>query len=128
MSATITPDLAGFREAAADGRRVISVWTRLLADDVTPIGLYHHLCGTRTNTFLLESAEAGVWARYSIVGVDAAAVLSERNGQAHWTGRELANLPTGGDPLDEPVSTPEDEVGMYPLHRLSMGPAHALPR
>lgn len=99
MSATITPDLAGFREAAADGRRVISVWTRLLADDVTPIGLYHHLCGDRVNTFLLESAEAGVFSRYSIVGVNSAAVLSERDGEAHWTGRPLANLPQGGDPL-----------------------------
>ena len=101
MNLTITPDAGTFATAAAEhGRRIISVWTRLFADDVTPVALYHHLCGTRTNTFLLESAEAGVWARYSIVGVDAAAVLSERNGQAHWTGRELANLPTGGDPLD----------------------------
>ena len=48
MSVPITPDLAGFAEAAADGRRVISVWTRLLADDLTPIGLYHRLCGERS--------------------------------------------------------------------------------
>lgn len=114
---TITPDAAGFAEAAAQhGRRVISVWTKLLADDVTPVGLYHHLCGERTNTFLFESAEAGVWARYSIIGVHAAAVLSERDGQAHWEGRELANLPTGGDPLAvlaetlERLHTPRDEA------------------
>ncbi|MDO5535527.1 MAG: anthranilate synthase component I [Propionibacteriaceae bacterium] len=100
MKAPISPDLEGFRaQASEQGRRVVSVWTRLLADDLTPVGLYHHLCGERTNTFLFESAEAGVWARYSIVGVNAAAVLTERDGQATWTGRELANLPTGGDPL-----------------------------
>ena len=64
MSVTITPDLAGFAAAAGEGRRVISVWTRLLADDLTPIGLYHRLCGQRDNTFLLESAEAGVFSRY----------------------------------------------------------------
>ncbi len=99
-AAPITPDLAGFRaQASEQGRRIVSVHTRLLADDITPVGLYHHLCGDRTNTFLFESAEQGVWARYSIIGVHAAAVLSERDGQATWSGRELANLPSGGDPL-----------------------------
>ena len=100
MSVTITPDLAGFAAAAGEGRRVISVWTRLLADDLTPIGLYHRLCGRRDNTFLLESAEAGVFSRYSIVGVNSAAVLYEDQGQARWAGRPLAGLPEGGDPLE----------------------------
>ncbi len=100
MSVTITPDLAGFAAAAGEGRRVISVWTRLLADDLTPIGLYHRLCGQRDNTFLLESAEAGVFSRYSIVGVNSAAVLYEDQGQARWAGRPLAGLPEGGDPLE----------------------------
>ena len=100
MSAPISPGPDGFRaQAAQEGRRIISVHTRLLADDITPIGLYHHLCGERTNTFLFESAEQGVWARYSIIGVQASAVLSEEGGQATWSGRELANLPRGGDPL-----------------------------
>ena len=117
MNAPVTPDLAGFRaQAAEQGRRVVSVHTRLFADDVTPVGLYHHLCGDRTNTFLLESAEQGVWARYSIIGVNAAAVLSESGGQATWSGRELANLPRGGDPLAvlaetlERLHTPRDEA------------------
>ncbi|MFV0450930.1 MAG: anthranilate synthase component I [Propioniciclava sp.] len=104
----IAPDLAGFTAVAAQqGRRVISVHARLLADDLTPVGLYHHLCGSRPNTFLLESAEAGVWARYSIVGVHAAAVLSEVDGHAVWSGRTLANLPRGGDPLQVLAETLE---------------------
>ena len=117
MNAPVTPDLAGFRaQAAEQGRRVVSVHTRLFADDVTPVGLYHHLCGDRTNTFLFESAEQGVWARYSIIGVNAAAVLSESGGQATWSGRQLANLPRGGDPLAvlaetlERLHTPRDEA------------------
>lgn len=116
-SLDITPGPDEFAAMAAErGRRVISVWTRLFADDVTPVALYRHLCGTRTNTFLFESAEAGVWARYSIVGVNAAAVLSEHDGEAVWTGRELANLPTGGDPLAvladtlRHLHTPRDEA------------------
>ncbi len=100
MSVAIQPDLDGFRAAGA-GRRVVSVYTRLLADDFTPVGLYHQLCGDRPGTFLLESAEGGVWSRYSFVGVRAAATLTERGGEAEWmfSGRPIAGLPAGGDPL-----------------------------
>ncbi|MEL4504587.1 anthranilate synthase component I [Luteococcus sp. H138] len=96
---TITPDLDGFRAQAEAGRRVISVHTRLLADDITPIGLYHQLCGDRAHTFLFESADAGVWSRWSFIGVNAAATLTEVDGQARWVGRELAGLSTDADPL-----------------------------
>lgn len=82
----ISPDLAQFR-ALADGRRVISVHARIVADDVTPIALYRALCGERTNTFLFESAEAGVWSRYSFIGVRTAATLTETDGRARWVGR-----------------------------------------
>ncbi|MFZ0528986.1 MAG: anthranilate synthase component I [Propionicimonas sp.] len=100
MSITVTPDLDGFRAAGAE-RRVVSVHTRLLADDFTPVGLYHQLCAERINTFLLESAEGGVWSRYSFVGVRAAATLTERDGVARWvwSDRPIDGLPTGGDPL-----------------------------
>ena len=42
----VTPDLDEFLELARE-RRVISVYTRLLADDLTAVGLYHRLCGDR---------------------------------------------------------------------------------
>ena len=98
----ISPDLDAFRAAAArPGCRVLSVHARLLADDFTPVGLYHQLCGTRPGTFLFESADNGQWSRYSFVGVHAAATLTERDGAAVWTfpGREVVGLPRGGDPL-----------------------------
>lgn len=100
MRLTISPDLPGF---LADGahQRVVSVHTRLLGDDFTPVGLYHQLCGDRPHTFLLESAEGGVWSRYSFIGVSAVATLTERDGLAHWVwnGRPIAGLPSEGDPL-----------------------------
>nr|NLI50137.1 anthranilate synthase component I [Propionibacterium sp.] len=99
----ITPDLDGFRrQASVAGCRVVSVHTRLLADDFTPVGLYHQLCGDRTGTFLFESADNGQWSRYSFVGVHAAATLTERDGRAVWTfpGREVVGLPHDGDPLE----------------------------
>ena len=98
----ITPDLAGFRQSALGGRRrVIGVHARLLADDLTPVGLYHQLCGDRDGTFLLESADNGQWSRDSFVGVRAAATLSERDGRAEWTwsGRAVDGLPAGDDAI-----------------------------
>ncbi|MBK7821236.1 MAG: anthranilate synthase component I [Tessaracoccus sp.] len=94
----IQPSQAEFLDLAAD-RRVISVYAKLLADDLTPIALYRQLCGEREGTFLFESAESGVWSRYSFVGVNTAATLTERDGHAAWLGRELVGIPEGGDPL-----------------------------
>lgn len=99
MSAA-TPDLEAFRELARS-RRVIPVVRRLLADGDTPVGLYRKLAAERPGTFLLESAEHGrVWSRYSFIGVQAAAMLSEVDGQATWRGRAPVGVPTTGDPLE----------------------------
>ncbi|GAA2004552.1 anthranilate synthase component I [Catenulispora subtropica] len=94
-----TPDLPTFRELARD-RRVIPVVRRVLADGETPVGLYRKLAGERPGTFLLESAEHGIWSRYSFVGVSTGAALSEKDGAAHWIGEPPVGLPTSGDPLD----------------------------
>ena len=92
------PSLETFRVLARD-RRVIPVVRRFLADGETPIGIYRKLAQDRPGTFLLESAEAGVWSRYSIVGAASRATLTARDGQAHWTGEPPVGVPTGGDPL-----------------------------
>ena len=96
---TVTPTLEEFRVLAKD-RRVIPVTRRLLADGETPVGVYQKLAADRPGTFLLESAEhGGVWSRYSFVGARSAALLTERDGEAHWLGRPPVGLPSGGDPL-----------------------------
>ncbi|ACU74572.1 anthranilate synthase component I [Catenulispora acidiphila DSM 44928] len=94
-----TPDLPTFRGLAED-RRVIPVVRRVLADGETPVGLYRKLAGERPGTFLLESAEHGIWSRYSFVGVSTGAALSEQDGAAHWIGEPPVGLPTSGDPMD----------------------------
>ena len=95
-----SPDLPGFRELARS-RRVIPVVRRLLADGDTPVGLYRKLAAERPGTFLLESAEHGrVWSRYSFIGVQAAAMLSEVDGHAVWRGRAPVGVPTRGNPLE----------------------------
>ena len=120
----ITPTLPEFRELARD-RRVISVHTRLVADDVTPVGLYHALCGDRRDTFLFESAEAGVWARYSFIGVRTAATLTSVDGRAEWVGRALVGV-GDGDPLEvlratlNELATPATP-GLPPFHAGMVG-------
>jgi anthranilate synthase component 1 len=94
----IRPSLAEFRDQARTCR-VISVYRRLLADAETAIGLYAKLAQNRPGSYLLESAEQGVWSRYSFIGVHAAATLTERDGQAVWTGHTPVGLPEGGDPV-----------------------------
>ena len=44
---------------------VIPISKRLFAGTETPLGIYQKLCDQSANTFLLESAEQGVWGRYS---------------------------------------------------------------
>ena len=95
---TVASGLEEFRTALARDR-VVPVTRRLLADAETPVGAYRKLAGDRPGTFLLESAEhGGVWSRYSIVGVQSAATLTERDGRAVWSGIGPEEHPA--DPLE----------------------------
>lgn len=96
---TTWPDLPTFRGLAAD-RRVVPVVRRVLADDVTPVGLYRQLAGGRPGTFVLESAEHGAWDRWSFVGVRSRATLQSRHGRATWSGDVPVGIPTEGPVLD----------------------------
>ena len=115
-----TPTLEEFCRLARD-RRVIPVTRSLLADGITPVALFEMLCGERTGTFLLESAEQGrSWSRYSFVGVRSAAMLSEHDGVARWSGHVPVGLPREGTPSDvlraavEALRTPRVE-GLPPF-------------
>ena len=94
-----TPNLESFR-VLAQNRRVIPVFRKVLADGETALGLYRKLADERAGTFLLESAEHGrSWSRYSFVGVASSAMLSERDGQALWSGKVPQGVPSTGDPI-----------------------------
>ena len=114
------PALPAFRELARD-RRVVPVVRRVLADDVTPVGLYRTLAEGRQGTFVLESAEAaGGWSRWSFVGVASRATLTARDGRAVWRGDVPVGIPTSGDVVEvlgaalEALRTPPIE-GLPPL-------------
>lgn len=110
-----------FRGLAADGRRVIPVVRRFLVDDQTPVGLYRKLAQGRPGTFLLESAENGhTWSRYSFIGVDSSAMLTDNEGAVAWSGHCPAGMPDQGRAVDalrdtlELLRTPRPQ-GLPPL-------------
>ena len=71
----------------AQGRRVIPVVRRVLADGETPLGVYRKLAADRPGTFLLESAENGrSWSRWSFIGAGAPSALTIRGDEAVWLG------------------------------------------
>ncbi len=98
---SVWPDRKQFLAMADEGYRMIPVVQRLLADSLTPVGLYQRLAAGRSGTFILESAEyGGSWSRYSFIGVHALAQLRSRAGQADWLGEVPAGVPRHGDVLD----------------------------
>lgn len=56
---------------------VVPLIQEIFAGDETPVGLYEKLSRDRSGTFLLESAEHGVWSRYSFIGVKSRAVVRQ---------------------------------------------------
>lgn len=85
---------------------VIPVIRRLFSGTETPLGVYQKLCGSRPNTFLLESAEQGVWGRYSFVGVSSRGQLVSSQSSATWKSNFPA-LPDGGELPSDPLSALE---------------------
>lgn len=112
------PTLEGFKKLG-ENRRVIPVVRRLLADGETALNLYRKLANERAGTFLLESAEHGIaWSRYSFIGVNCSAMISEANGQTHWSGNVPLGLPMSGDPIAalrstlDILHTPDVNIGV----------------
>lgn len=104
LSGQIRPTREEFRALAAR-RRVVPVSITVVADSLTPIGIYRSLVArdghVRPGTFLLESANAGAqWARYSFIGVSSRSTLTTKNGKPFWQGTVPEGAPTTGSPVD----------------------------
>jgi anthranilate synthase component 1 len=56
---------------------VVPLIQEIFAGDETPVGLYEKLSKGNSGTFLLESAEHGVWSRFSFIGVQSRAVIRQ---------------------------------------------------
>ena len=72
----------------ADKFNVIPVISESFNASETPLSIYRKM-SKENSAFLLESAEQGVWSRYSFVGFNPRGELSELDGTAEWKGPEL---------------------------------------
>lgn len=98
------PSPEDFKQAVMQ-RRVTPVVRRLKTaisfPDGSPVAAYVQLAHNRPGTFLLESAEHGrKWSRYSFIGVNCQAMLTEQDGHAQWVGEVPAGIDTSNQELD----------------------------
>ena len=54
----------------AENHRVIPLIETLFSGTETPMSIFEKLAADKPGSFLLESAQHGVWARYSFIGVN----------------------------------------------------------
>lgn len=81
------PSRERFHELART-RRVIPVARRVLADELSAVGVYRQLARGDSGTYILESAEHdGTWGRWSFIGAASAGAITARDGHARWNGR-----------------------------------------
>lgn len=98
--------------AAYGSSRVVPVVRSLFADADTPVNIYRKLAADRPGTFLLESAEQGIFHRYSFVGSQVFGVLTERNGKAAW-------IPGPANGLEERDILPDGLSHLEPVEALN---------
>lgn len=80
---------------------VIAVVQELFSGSETPLSIFEKTAAGRPGSFLLESAEHGVWARYSFVGVNVRGFLSQRSGEGvSWRSPKGASALPDGATLD----------------------------
>ncbi|MEY3933430.1 MAG: hypothetical protein RLZZ606_29 [Actinomycetota bacterium] len=76
--------------AIAETGTVVPIFIKVFGGTDTPVGIYEKLSAGRSGTFLLESAEQGVWSRYSFIGVSSRASFIETETQFNVSDRSLA--------------------------------------
>lgn len=87
-------------QALAQKHAVIPVIEELFSGTETPLSIFEKLAGEKPGSFLLESAEQGVWSRFSFIGVNnRGTLLQEEDGVVQWLSSQgSAPLPTGDLP------------------------------
>ncbi len=93
MSESLNLSLEEFKAHARAGA-VVPIIRSVFAGDETPVGLYEKLSKNKTGTFLLESAEQGVWSRFSFIGVNSRASIRQNSESLEINNKDLV-LPSG---------------------------------
>ena len=97
----------------AKHHRVVPIIQTLFSGSETPLSVFEKLAADRPGSFLLESAEQGVWARYSFIGVNNRGTFTQANDgfpggstktKPVWHSPTGASaLPDGGTLSDQPL-------------------------
>ena len=93
MSESLNLSFEEFKAHARIGA-VVPIIRSVFAGDETPVGLYEKLSKGKTGTFLLESAEQGVWSRFSFIGVNSRASIRQSDDVLEINNKDLV-LPKG---------------------------------
>jgi anthranilate synthase component 1 len=81
--------------------QVIPIVESVFSGTETPLTIFEKLAYSKPGSFLLESAEAGVWSRYSFIGVENFGFLVSSNGAVKWKALEgHSPLPINDKNLD----------------------------
>jgi anthranilate synthase component 1 len=76
--------------------QVIPIVESVFSGTETPLSIFEKLAAAKPGGFLLESAEAGVWSRYSFIGVQNRGFLTGSNDVVSWISESDASaLPSG---------------------------------
>jgi anthranilate synthase component 1 len=116
--AHVTPSRKTF-SSLAQQHRIVPVSTELVADTLTPVGVFLAAVGSRDG-FLLESVEGGErWGRYSFVGRAPLSTIRSLEGEVQVIGEDFGATRTGIldtlEALMGSITTPSIE-GLPPLH------------
>jgi anthranilate synthase component 1 len=68
--------------------QVIPIVDSVFSGTETPLTIFEKLASSKPGSFLLESAEAGVWSRYSFIGVENYGFLVSSAGAVSWRAQE----------------------------------------
>lgn len=68
--------------------KVIPLVRSLFSGSETPLSIFEKLAGETSGTFLLESAEQGVWSKYSFIGAANLGLLIKQNNDLQWVESE----------------------------------------
>lgn len=92
--------------------RVVPVIREVFSDSLSPLRIFEALAESNDGSFLLESADQGVWSRFSFVGVRVRGRLVQESGSAiHW----LSDESTSALPKDLDLELPENPLDALEL-------------
>ena len=81
--------------------QVIPIVDTVFSGTETPLSIFEKLAASQQGSFLLESAEAGVWSRYSFIGVQNQGFLIVSDNAVSWSSTCGSNpLPSNAQNLD----------------------------